>query len=146
MIELADKLALTTTTTTVSKSRLILSGISDLSPAARAIKADQKMGSVHGEELPFVFGAPLWVEGFGHFPKNYTRLEMALSESIMQYFANFVKTGTTMDFFIPIDSSHYFVHKIIKCIVYEIFDRSGTFGTPCIIDIAKRGTVDSVLA
>lgn len=53
----------------------------------------QKMGSVHGEELPFVFGAPLWVEGFGHFPKNYTRLEMALSESIMQYFANFVKTG-----------------------------------------------------
>ncbi|TGZ46909.1 Uncharacterized protein DBV15_12068 [Temnothorax longispinosus] len=52
-----------------------------------------KMGSVHGEELPFVFGAPLWVEGFGHFPKNYTRLEMALSESIMQYFANFVKTG-----------------------------------------------------
>ncbi|XP_011338292.1 neuroligin-4, Y-linked [Ooceraea biroi] len=53
----------------------------------------QKMGSVHGEELPFVFGAPLWVEGFGHFPKNYTRLEMALSESIMQYFANFAKTG-----------------------------------------------------
>lgn len=51
------------------------------------------MGSVHGEELPFVFGAPLWVEGFGHFPKNYTKSELALSESIMQYFANFVKTG-----------------------------------------------------
>uniref|UniRef100_A0ABD2XGP8 Carboxylesterase type B domain-containing protein n=1 Tax=Trichogramma kaykai TaxID=54128 RepID=A0ABD2XGP8_9HYME len=52
----------------------------------------QKMGSVHGEELPFVFGAPL-VDGFGHFPRNYTKAEMALSESIIQYFANFVRTG-----------------------------------------------------
>ncbi|CAK9818955.1 NLGN2 [Anthophora quadrimaculata] len=52
----------------------------------------QKMGSVHGEDLPFVFGAPL-VDGFGHFPRNYTRPEVALSESIVQYFANFVRTG-----------------------------------------------------
>ncbi|XP_023246306.1 neuroligin-4, Y-linked-like [Copidosoma floridanum] len=52
----------------------------------------QRMGSVHGEELPFVFGAPL-VEGFGHFPRNYTKPELVLSESIIQYFANFVKTG-----------------------------------------------------
>ncbi|XP_043589982.1 neuroligin-4, X-linked isoform X3 [Bombus pyrosoma] len=52
----------------------------------------QKMGSVHGEELPFIFGAPL-VDGFGHFPRNYTRSEVALSESILQYFANFVRTG-----------------------------------------------------
>lgn len=52
----------------------------------------QKMGSVHGEELPFVFGAPL-VDGFGHFPRNYTRFEVALSESVVQYFANFVRTG-----------------------------------------------------
>ncbi|CAK9818953.1 NLGN2 [Anthophora quadrimaculata] len=50
------------------------------------------MGSVHGEDLPFVFGAPL-VDGFGHFPRNYTRPEVALSESIVQYFANFVRTG-----------------------------------------------------
>lgn len=50
------------------------------------------MGSVHGEELPFVFGAPL-VDGFGHFPRNYTRFEVALSESVVQYFANFVRTG-----------------------------------------------------
>lgn len=52
----------------------------------------QKMGSVHGEELPFVFGAPL-VDELGHFPKNYTRSEVALSESIVQFFANFVRTG-----------------------------------------------------
>ncbi|KAJ8683524.1 hypothetical protein QAD02_019316, partial [Eretmocerus hayati] len=51
-----------------------------------------KMGSVHGEELPFVFGAPL-VDGFGHFPRNYTRSEVALSENIIQYFANFARTG-----------------------------------------------------
>ncbi|KAG7199388.1 hypothetical protein KM043_014019 [Ampulex compressa] len=51
-----------------------------------------KVGSVHGEELPFVFGAPL-VNGFGHFPRNYTKSEVALSESIVQYFANFVRTG-----------------------------------------------------
>ena len=50
------------------------------------------MGAVHGEELPYVLGAPL-VDGFGHFPQNYTKSEVALSESIMLFLANFVKTG-----------------------------------------------------
>lgn len=50
------------------------------------------MGVVHGEELPYVFGAPL-VGGFGHFPQNYTKSEVALSESIMLCLANFVKSG-----------------------------------------------------
>ncbi|CAO1394324.1 unnamed protein product, partial [Diamesa hyperborea] len=52
----------------------------------------QRMGTVHGEDLPFVFGAPL-VEGFSHFPKNYTKSEIALSEAIMIYWSNFVRTG-----------------------------------------------------
>lgn len=52
----------------------------------------QRMGTVHGEDLPFVFGAPL-VEGFSHFPRNYTKSEVALSEAIMIYWSNFVKTG-----------------------------------------------------
>lgn len=52
----------------------------------------QRMGAVHGEELPYVLGAPL-VDGFGHFPQNYTKSEVALSESIMLFLANFVKTG-----------------------------------------------------
>lgn len=52
----------------------------------------QRMGTVHGEELPFVFGAPL-VEGFSHFPRNYTKSEIALSEAIMIYWSNFVRTG-----------------------------------------------------
>ncbi|XP_026726552.1 neuroligin-4, Y-linked-like [Trichoplusia ni] len=56
----------------------------------------QRMGAVHGEELPYVLGAPL-VDGFGHFPQNYTKSEVALSESIMLFLANFVKTGNPND-------------------------------------------------
>ncbi|XP_068628297.1 neuroligin-4, Y-linked-like [Battus philenor] len=56
----------------------------------------QRTGAVHGEELPYVFGAPL-VDGFGHFPQNYTKSEVALSESIMFSIANFVKTGNPND-------------------------------------------------
>lgn len=52
----------------------------------------QRMGTVHGEELPYIFGAPL-VDGFSHFPRNYTRAELALSESFIILMANFVRTG-----------------------------------------------------
>lgn len=52
----------------------------------------QRMGTVHGEDLPYVFGAPL-VDGFSHFPRNYTKSEVALSEAIMIYWANFARTG-----------------------------------------------------
>ncbi|XP_044006504.1 neuroligin-1-like isoform X2 [Aphidius gifuensis] len=52
----------------------------------------EKMGTVHGEELPYIFGAPL-VDGLGHFRKNYTKSELTLSEALIQAFANFVKTG-----------------------------------------------------
>ncbi|XP_076254918.1 neuroligin-4, Y-linked-like [Rhynchophorus ferrugineus] len=52
----------------------------------------QRMGTVHGEELPYMFGAPL-VDGFNHFPRNYTRSELALSESFIIFIANFARTG-----------------------------------------------------
>nr|XP_022919065.1 neuroligin-4, Y-linked-like [Onthophagus taurus]XP_022919066.1 neuroligin-4, Y-linked-like [Onthophagus taurus] len=52
----------------------------------------QRMGTVHGEELPFFFGAPL-VDGFNHFPRNYTRSELALAEAVIIYVANFARTG-----------------------------------------------------
>ncbi|CAB3221151.1 unnamed protein product [Arctia plantaginis] len=52
----------------------------------------QRMGSVHGEELPYLFGSPL-VDGLGHFPKNYTKSEVALSESFILYIANFARSG-----------------------------------------------------
>ncbi|XP_060809551.1 neuroligin-4, Y-linked-like [Amyelois transitella] len=56
----------------------------------------QRMGAVHGEELPYVFGAPL-VDGFGHFPQNYTKSEVALSESMMLFVANFARSGNPND-------------------------------------------------
>lgn len=50
------------------------------------------MGTVHGEELPYIFGAPL-VDGFNHFLKNYTKSELALAEAVIIYIANFARTG-----------------------------------------------------
>lgn len=50
------------------------------------------MGTVHGEDLPYVFGAPL-VDGFSHFPRNYTKSEVALSEALMVFWSNFARTG-----------------------------------------------------
>lgn len=52
----------------------------------------QRMGTVHGEDLPYVFGAPL-VDGFSHFPQNYTKSEIALSEAVITYWTNFARTG-----------------------------------------------------
>lgn len=59
----------------------------------------QRMGTVHGEELPYVFGAPL-VDGFSHFPQNYTKSEIALSEAVITYWTNFARTGYNIIFFI----------------------------------------------
>ncbi|XP_034660110.1 uncharacterized protein LOC117896146 [Drosophila subobscura] len=48
--------------------------------------------SIMGEELAFIFGAPL--APAGPFPShNYTTQEKLLSEAVMAYWTNFVKTG-----------------------------------------------------
>uniref|UniRef100_A0ABD2XG72 Carboxylesterase type B domain-containing protein n=1 Tax=Trichogramma kaykai TaxID=54128 RepID=A0ABD2XG72_9HYME len=52
-----------------------------------------RQGCIHGEELPYFFGAPL-VAGLAHWPKNYTRTEVGLSESVILYLANFARTGS----------------------------------------------------
>uniref|UniRef100_T1IZ18 Carboxylesterase type B domain-containing protein n=1 Tax=Strigamia maritima TaxID=126957 RepID=T1IZ18_STRMM len=52
----------------------------------------QRLGCVHGEELPYVFGAPL-VDGLTYFPQNYTKTEKMLSEAVMRYWTNFAKSG-----------------------------------------------------
>lgn len=57
----------------------------------------QRMGTVHGEDLPYVFGAPL-VDGFSHFPQNYTKSEIALSEAVITYWTNFARTGYNINF------------------------------------------------
>ncbi|XP_055539112.1 neuroligin-4, Y-linked [Wyeomyia smithii] len=52
----------------------------------------QRQGCIHGEDLPYLFGAPL-VGGFSHFSRNYTKSEIALSEAVMIYWSNFIRTG-----------------------------------------------------
>ncbi|XP_039965170.1 neuroligin-4, Y-linked [Bactrocera tryoni] len=52
----------------------------------------QRQGCIHGEDLPYLFGAPL-VGGFSHFTRNYTKTEINLSEVVMLYWSNFVRTG-----------------------------------------------------
>ncbi|GFY68723.1 neuroligin-1 [Trichonephila inaurata madagascariensis] len=53
---------------------------------------NQRMGCKHGEDLPYVFGAPL-VTSLSHFHKNFSRSESSLSEAVMTYWTNFVKYG-----------------------------------------------------
>lgn len=52
----------------------------------------QRQGCIHGEDLPYIFGAPL-VGGFNQFPRNYTKSETTLSEIVMLLWANFTRSG-----------------------------------------------------
>lgn len=52
----------------------------------------QRQGCIHGEELAYLFGAPL-VGGLVHFGKNFTKSEVVLSETTMIYWSNFIRTG-----------------------------------------------------
>lgn len=52
----------------------------------------QRHGAIHGEDLAYLFGAPL-VAALSHFPRNYTRGETSLSEAVMSYWINFAKSG-----------------------------------------------------
>ena len=71
----------------------------------------QRIGCQSGEELPYLFGAPLaelyYPNGneksslngpagqkrFSYFHLNYTKAELALSEAVITYWSNFVKFG-----------------------------------------------------
>ena len=53
---------------------------------------EQRLGCVHGEELAYIFGAPL-VPSLSHFGRNYTKPEVALSENVIAYWANFARNG-----------------------------------------------------
>ena len=48
--------------------------------------------SIAGEELAFVFGAPLASAGLFH-GTQYTAQEKLLTEAVMSYWCNFAKTG-----------------------------------------------------
>ncbi|XP_034232919.1 neuroligin-1-like [Thrips palmi] len=63
----------------------------------------QRQGCIHGEELPYVLGAPLaGTEGLSFFTNNYTKQEGLLSEAVMTYWTNFARTGTPSD---PVEES-----------------------------------------
>lgn len=51
-----------------------------------------RLGCITGEELPYVFGAPL-VDSLSHFSTNYTKSEATLSEIVISYWTNFARSG-----------------------------------------------------
>ena len=64
-------------------------------------KFHQRLGCSHGEELAYMFGAPIaqhlsstFMEQFT--AQNYSRAEISLSEGLMAYWINFVKYGLVL--------------------------------------------------
>uniref|UniRef100_A0A8D9E0V9 Neuroligin-4, Y-linked n=1 Tax=Cacopsylla melanoneura TaxID=428564 RepID=A0A8D9E0V9_9HEMI len=55
----------------------------------------QRQGCIHGEELPYLFGAPLVAPN--HFSRNFTKSEIMLSEATIIYFSNFARSGNPND-------------------------------------------------
>ena len=49
-------------------------------------------GGLHGDDLMYVFGAPL-TDGIDPFTSTFTRTDKLLAETIMRYWTNFIKTG-----------------------------------------------------
>lgn len=56
----------------------------------------QRLGSVRGEDVPYVFGLPL-VMGLPNFGQNYTRQDMGVAEAVLNFITNFCKTGDPND-------------------------------------------------
>ncbi|XP_043251310.1 neuroligin-4, X-linked-like [Colletes gigas] len=52
----------------------------------------QRLGSIRGEDIPYIFGLPL-VAGGPFFPRNYSRQDQGVAEAVLTYFTNFAKTG-----------------------------------------------------
>jgi len=53
----------------------------------------QRIGTAHGEELPYMFGAPMVTDGMNHFSRNFTKAEALLSDAMILYLGNFARTG-----------------------------------------------------
>ena len=59
---------------------------------------NQRLGSMHSDELDYLFGAPIAVQAtghsIGHFATNLSRpIDVSLSEAVITYFTNFAKYG-----------------------------------------------------
>lgn len=55
-------------------------------------KYPTRQGCISGEDLQYVFGAPL-VGNLGHFSRNYSASEVSLSEAVITYWVNFARNG-----------------------------------------------------
>ncbi|KAK0181937.1 hypothetical protein PV327_000115 [Microctonus hyperodae] len=52
----------------------------------------QRLGSVRGEDIPFIFGLPL-ILGGPFFPHNFSRQDQGVAEALLTFLTNFAKTG-----------------------------------------------------
>lgn len=52
-----------------------------------------RLGCIHGEDLAYIFGAPLLNDPTSHFSNNYSTTEVKLSEALIAYWTNFAKYG-----------------------------------------------------
>lgn len=52
----------------------------------------QRLGSVRGEDLTYIFGLPI-IGGLPFFPQNFSRQDISISEAILNFFSNFAKSG-----------------------------------------------------
>nr|XP_022918704.1 neuroligin-1-like isoform X2 [Onthophagus taurus] len=52
----------------------------------------QRMGSVRGEDIPYILGLPL-VGGGPFFPHNYSHQDSVISKTVIHYISNFAKGG-----------------------------------------------------
>ncbi|XP_070538201.1 neuroligin-4, X-linked-like [Ptychodera flava] len=67
-------------------------------------------GATHGEELPFVFGAPL-VNGLGIFQYNFSKSDALVSLAVIIYWTNFAKTGNPN---IPVQQNPTDIHSMYQ--------------------------------
>lgn len=59
-----------------------------------------QMESAHGDEMPYVFGAPLMHHGrLSPWPGNWTSQDAFVSEVMTNYIANYVRTGCVSNIF-----------------------------------------------
>jgi neuroligin len=49
----------------------------------------------HGDDLPYVFGAPL-VDGVDPFTSAYSRSDKMLADTVLKYWTNFIKYGSVL--------------------------------------------------
>ena len=73
-----------------------------------------QLGCVAGDDLPYLFGAPL-VPGMnlGYFSSSYTKQETSFSEMVMTYLGNFVRTGLVLYIYQYILFPHYLSLKSV---------------------------------